>query len=44
VHCKDVERIHLFAGGFVGLDNLGVFDRSRPLPTGGYLEQADGTA
>ena len=34
----------LFEGGFLGLDNIGVFDRSSPLPTGGYLEQADGTA
>src|SRR5574339_26551 len=34
----------LFAGGFHGLDNIGVFDRSQPLPTGGHLEQADGTA
>jgi len=34
----------LFEGGFLGLDNIGVFDRSAPLPTGGYLEQADGTA
>jgi hypothetical protein len=33
----------LFEGGFLGLDNIGVFDRSAPLPTGGYLEQADGT-
>jgi hypothetical protein len=35
---------NLFQGGFLGLDNIGVFDRSAPLPTGGYLEQADGTA
>jgi hypothetical protein len=35
---------HLFSGGFLGLDNIGVFDRSKPLPTGGQLEQADGTA
>src|SRR5208282_342195 len=34
----------LFEGGFLGLDNIGVFDRSAPLPTGGHLEQADGTA
>ena len=34
----------MFAGGFLGLDNIGVFDRSAPLPTGGYLDQADGTA
>ncbi len=35
---------NVFQGGFLGLDNIGVFDRSRPLPTGGYLDQADGTA
>src|SRR6185503_5982955 len=35
---------HIFAGGFLGLDNIGVFDRSAPLPSGGYLDQADGTA
>ncbi|HET9514414.1 MAG TPA: hypothetical protein VFO95_10860, partial [Gemmatimonadales bacterium] len=44
VNRKDVEGHHLFSGGFLGLDNIGVFDRSRPLPTGGHLEQADGTA
>jgi hypothetical protein len=44
VNRKDAEGKNLFAGGFLGLDNIGVFDRSRPLPTGGYLEQADGTA
>ena len=44
VNRKDVQGKHLFSGGFLGLDNIGVFDRSRPLPTGGYLEQADGTA
>jgi hypothetical protein len=44
VNRKDVRGRHLFAGGFLGLDNIGVFDRSRPLPTGGFLEQADGTA
>ncbi len=44
VNRKDVEGKHLFAGGFLGLDNIGVFDRSQPLPTGGHLEQADGTA
>ena len=37
-------RKNIFQGGFLGLDNIGVFDRSQPLPTGGYLEQADGTA
>ena len=41
---EDPEGRNLFEGGFLGLDNIGVFDRSRPLPTGGYLEQADGTA
>jgi hypothetical protein len=41
---KDPEGNNLFAGGFLGLDNIGVFDRSAPLPTGGQLEQADGTA
>jgi hypothetical protein len=44
VNRKDLEGKHLFSGGFLGLDNIGVFDRSRPLPTGGHLEQADGTA
>ena len=44
VNRKDIAGKHLFSGGFLGLDNIGVFDRSRPLPTGGYLEQADGTA
>jgi len=44
VNRKDVEGNNLFAGGFLGLDNVGVFDRSQPLPTGGTLEQADGTA
>ncbi len=41
---KDRDGRNLFEGGFLGLDNIGVFDRSSPLPTGGYLEQADGTA
>ncbi len=41
---KDRTGSNLFEGGFLGLDNIGVFDRSAPLPTGGYLEQADGTA
>jgi hypothetical protein len=41
---KDPEGRNDFAGGFLGLDNIGVFDRSSPLPTGGSLEQADGTA
>ena len=44
VNRKDIEGNNLFAGGFLGLDNVGVFDRSKPLPTGGHLEQADGTA
>ncbi|HVN84566.1 MAG TPA: glucosidase [Candidatus Binatia bacterium] len=44
VNRKDIEGNNLFAGGFLGLDNIGVFDRSQPLPTGGHLEQADGTA
>jgi len=41
---KDPEGRNVFSGGFLGLDNIGVFDRSAPLPTGGSLEQADGTA
>ena len=44
VNRKDARGKHLFSGGFLGLDNIGVFDRSRPLPNGGQLEQADGTA
>ncbi|MCS6800022.1 MAG: glucosidase [Myxococcota bacterium] len=44
VNRKDDNGDNLFAGGFLGLDNIGVFDRSQPLPTGGRLEQADGTA
>jgi hypothetical protein len=44
VNRKDPQGRNLFAGGFLGLDNIGVFDRSQPLPTGGHLEQADGTA
>jgi len=44
VNRKDEEGNNLFEGGFLGLDNIGVFDRSAPLPTGGTLEQADGTA
>ena len=44
VNRKDPHGKNLFSGGFLGLDNIGVFDRSRPLPTGGHLEQADGTA
>ncbi len=44
VNRKDPTGRNVFAGGFLGLDNIGVFDRSAPLPTGGALEQADGTA
>ncbi len=44
VNRKDPGGRNVFEGGFLGLDNIGVFDRSAPLPTGGYLEQADGTA
>ncbi|MFA5204765.1 MAG: glucosidase [Lentisphaeria bacterium] len=44
VNRTDQDGRSLFAGGFLGLDNIGVFDRSRPLPTGGRLQQADGTA
>jgi hypothetical protein len=44
VNRKDRFGKNVFEGGFLGLDNIGVFDRSSPLPTGGYLEQADGTA
>jgi hypothetical protein len=44
VNRKDRHGHNAFEGGFLGLDNIGVFDRSAPLPTGGYLEQADGTA
>jgi Mannosylglycerate hydrolase MGH1-like glycoside hydrolase domain len=44
VNRKDPDDRNLFQGGFLGLDNIGVFDRSAPLPGGGTLEQADGTA
>ncbi|HXX68614.1 MAG TPA: glucosidase [Polyangiaceae bacterium] len=44
VNRKDRFGKNVFEGGFLGMDNVGVFDRSAPLPTGGYLEQADGTA
>jgi len=44
VNRKDPTGANVFEGGFLGLDNIGIFDRSRPLPTGGSLEQADGTA
>jgi hypothetical protein len=43
VNRKDLDGHNVFEGGFLGLDNIGVFDRSAPLPTGGHLEQADGT-
>jgi len=44
VNRKDVEGRNVFQGGFLGLDNIGVFDRSKPLPTGGFINQSDGTA
>jgi hypothetical protein len=44
VNRKDADGRNIFQGGFLGLDNIGVFDRSAPLPTGGYINQADGTA
>jgi hypothetical protein len=44
VNRKDAEGMNIFQGGFLGLDNIGVFDRSAPLPTGGSLEQSDGTS
>ncbi len=44
VNRKDTGGRNVFEGGFLGLDNIGVFDRSKPLPGGGYLEQSDGTA
>ena len=44
VNRKDARGQHLFGGGFLGMDNIGLFDRSRPLPSGSTLEQADGTA
>jgi hypothetical protein len=44
INRKDPEGKNVFQGGFLGLDNIGVFDRSAPLPTGGHLEQSDGTA
>jgi hypothetical protein len=44
VNRKDPDDRNLFQGGFLGLDNIGIFDRSQPLPGGGQLEQADGTA
>src|SRR6476469_8396459 len=44
VNRKDPQGKNVFAGGFLGLDNIGVFDRSAPLPTGGHLDQSDGTS
>jgi hypothetical protein len=44
VNRKDAEGRNVFQGGFLGLDNIGVFDRSKPLPTGGFINQSDGTA
>jgi len=44
VNRKDADGMNIFQGGFLGLDNIGIFDRSAPLPTGGYIEQSDGTS
>jgi len=44
VNRKDPDGMNVFQGGFLGLDNIGVFDRSKPLPTGGYFEQSDATS
>ncbi len=44
VNRKDHDENNVFQGGFLGLDNIGIFDRSKPLPTGGHIDQADGTA
>ncbi len=44
VNRKDEQGRNIFQGGFLGLDNIGVFDRSKPLPTGGFINQADGTS
>ena len=44
VNRKDADGMNIFQGGFLGLDNIGVFDRSAALPTGGYIEQSDGTS
>jgi Mannosylglycerate hydrolase MGH1-like glycoside hydrolase domain/Glycosyl hydrolase family 63 C-terminal domain len=44
VNRKDAHGRNVFQGGFLGLDNIGIFDRSSPLPTGGYINQSDGTA
>ena len=44
VNRRDADGHNIFQGGFLGLDNIGIFDRSAPLPTGGHIDQADGTA
>jgi hypothetical protein len=44
VNRKDADGMNIFQGGFLGMDNIGIFDRSQALPTGGYLEQSDGTS
>ena len=44
VNRKDEQGRNIFQGGFLGLDNIGIFDRSNPLPTGGFTNQADGTS
>jgi hypothetical protein len=44
VNRKDADGMNIFQGGFLGLDNIGVFDRNEPWPTGGYIEQSDGTS
>ncbi|MBZ5513580.1 MAG: glucosidase [Acidobacteriia bacterium] len=44
VNREDAEGMNVFQGGFLGLDNIGIFDRSKPLPTGGHIEQSDGTS
>ncbi len=44
INRKDPDGLNVFEGGFLGLDNIGLFDRSLPLPTGGHLEQSDGTS
>jgi hypothetical protein len=44
VNRKDAEGRNIFQGGFLGLDNIRIFDRSQPLPTGGHINQADATA
>jgi len=44
VNRKDAQGRNIFQGGFLGLDNIGVFDRSAPWPSGGFINQADGTS